>query len=136
MPKIIVTSPRVRTPQRPFSNAVRCGNTIYVAGQLSIDLEGNTVGTGDIRAQTRQVLGNIKALMQAAGATLNDVVKTTIYLTDMRSHEAVNEVYAQFFPARFPARTTVAVAALAPAIRGEGNPFLVEINAVAMVADT
>jgi reactive intermediate/imine deaminase len=133
VPKTIITSPQVRTPQRPFSNAVRCGNTIYVAGQLPIDADGNTVGPGDVRAQTRQVLDNIRALLDAAGATLDDVLETTIYLTDIAAHGAVNDVYVEFFPARFPARTTVEVSALAPAVKGGGHPYLVEIDAVAMV---
>jgi 2-iminobutanoate/2-iminopropanoate deaminase len=135
MPKRTITTPTVLTSTRPFSNAVRAGNGIYVAGQLPVDREGNTIGAGDVGAQTRQVLTNIRALVEAAGGTLQDVVKTTVYLTDMANHGPMNEVYREFFPSEFPARTTVEVSALAPAMKGEGRPFLVEIDAVAIVAD-
>lgn len=133
MRKQIVTTPAVLTPRRPFSNGVRKGNVLHVAGQLAIDASGNTVGAGDVRRQTRQVLENIRAIVEAAGGSLRDVVKTTVYLTDMAFHEAVNEVYVEFFHDEFPARTTVQVAALAPAVTGEGHPFLVEIDAVAIL---
>jgi reactive intermediate/imine deaminase len=135
VPKQTLIAPTVLTPRRPFSNAVRAGNAVYVAGQLPIDGQGNTIGAGDIAAQTRQVLTNIRALVEAAGATLADVVKTTVYLTDMANHGPMNEVYREFFPSEFPARTTVEVSALAPAMKGEGRPFLVEIDAVAIVTD-
>jgi reactive intermediate/imine deaminase len=135
VPKQTLSAPTVLTPRRPFSNAVRAGNAVYVAGQLPIDGQGNTIGAGDIAAQTRQVLTNIRALVEAAGATLADVVKTTVYLTDMANHGPMNEVYREFFPSEFPARTTVEVSGLAPAMKGEGRPFLVEIDAVAIVTD-
>jgi 2-iminobutanoate/2-iminopropanoate deaminase len=131
--KDIVRTSKLFTSRRPFSNGVRAGNQLYVAGQLPVDGEGRTVGAGDVRRQTRQVLDNIRAVVEAAGGTLADVVKTTVYLIDMSDHAAVNEVYVEFFPAEFPARTTVQVAALAPAMAGEGSPFLVEIDAVAVV---
>jgi 2-iminobutanoate/2-iminopropanoate deaminase len=131
VPRQIITSPKVRTPRRAFSNGVRIGQTLHVAGQLSIDLEGNAVGAGDIRVQTRQVLEN--AIVEAAGGTLRDVIKTTVYLTDIAHHGAMNEVYAEVFVSEFPARTTVQVAGLAPALTGDGHPFLVEIDAVAIL---
>jgi 2-iminobutanoate/2-iminopropanoate deaminase len=123
------------TSNRPFSNVVRAGTAIYVAGQLPVDRDGNTVGTGDIAAQTRQVLTNVRALVEAAGAEMIDVVKTTVYLTDISNHGPVNEVYREFFPSQFPARTTVEVSSLAPAMKGEGYPFLIEIDAVAILTD-
>lgn len=133
MPKRTLSAPSVLTPTRPFSNAVQAGNAIYVAGQLPVDREGNTIGAGDIGAQTRQVLNSIRALVEAAGGALQDVVKTTVYLTDMSNHGPMNEVYREFFPSECPARTTVEVSALAPAMKGGGRPFLVEIDAVAIV---
>jgi len=135
VPKLTLSAPTVLTPKRPFSNVVRAGNTIYVAGQLPVDREGNTVGAGDVAAQTRQVLTNVQALVEAAGATMQDVVKTTVYLTDIANHGRMNEVYREFFPSQFPARTTVEVSSLAPAMKGEGHPFLVEIDAVAVLTD-
>lgn len=131
--KEVVRVSKLFASRRPFSNGVRAGNQLYVAGQLPVDGEGRTVGAGDVRRQTRQVLENIRAVVEAAGGTLADVVKTTVYLTDMNHHAAVNEVYVEFFPADFPARTTVQVSALAPAMAGEGSPFLVEIDAVAVM---
>jgi reactive intermediate/imine deaminase len=135
VPKLTLSPPTVFTPTRPFSNVVRAGNTIYVAGQLPVDRDGNTVGAGDVAAQTRQVLTNVRALVEAAGGTMIDVVKTTVYLTDIANHGAMNEVYREFFPSQFPARTTVEVSALAPALKGKGHPFLVEIDAVAILTD-
>ena len=133
MTRQTITSPKVRTPRRAFSNGVRIGQTLHVAGQLAIDLEGNVVGAGDVRVQTRQVLENVRAIVEAAGGTLRDVIKTTVYLTDIADHGAMNEVYARFFVSEFPARTTVQVAGLAPALVGEGHQFLIEIDAVAIL---
>jgi 2-iminobutanoate/2-iminopropanoate deaminase len=79
------------------------------------------------------VLENVRAIVEAAGGTLGDVIKTTVYLTDIAHHGAMNEVYALFFVSEFPARTTVQVAGLAPALEGDGHPFLVEIDAVAIL---
>jgi len=93
--------------------------------------QARVVGAGDVRAQTRQVLENVRAIVEAAGGALRDVIKTTVYLTDIAHHGAMNEVYALFFLSEFPARTTVQVAGLAPALTGDGHPFLVEIDAVA-----
>ena len=135
MPKLTLTAPTVMTTNRPFSNVVRAGTTIYVSGQLPVDRDGNTVGAGDIAAQTRQVLTNVRALVEAAGGEMIDVVKTTVYLTDISNHGPVNDVYREFFPSQFPARTTVEVSSLAPAMKGEGYPYLVEIDAVAILTD-
>ena len=135
MAKEIVRSPRTFTSSRPFSNGVRAGQHVYVAGQLAVDAHGHTVGAGDVRRQTRQVLENVRAIVEAAGGTLADVVRTTVYLIDMADHAAVNEVYVEFFASAYPARTTVQVAALAPAMAGAGSPFLVEIDAVAVIGE-
>jgi reactive intermediate/imine deaminase len=131
--KEIVSTEGLHTSRRPFSNGVRAGDHLYVAGQLAVDAGGRTVGAGEVRAQARQVLDNVRRVVEAAGGTLADVVKTTVYLIDMADHGAVNEVYQEFFPAAFPARTTVQVAALAPAMAGAGSPFLVEIDAIAVL---
>jgi reactive intermediate/imine deaminase len=123
------------TSNRPFSNVVRAGTAIYVSGQLPVDRDGNTIGAGDVAAQTRQVLTNVRALVEAAGGQMVDVVKTTVYLTDIANHAPMNDVYREFFPSQFPARTTVEVSSLAPAMKGQGHPFLVEIDAVAILTD-
>jgi 2-iminobutanoate/2-iminopropanoate deaminase len=135
VPKLTLTAATVMTSNRPCSNVVRAGTAIFVAGQLPVDRDGNTVGAGNIAAQTRQVLTNVRALVEAAGGEMIDVVKTTVYLTDITNHGPVNDVYREFFPSQFPARTTVEVSSLAPAMKGEGYPYLVEIDAVAILTD-
>ena len=93
------------TSHVPLSPAVRAGDFIYVSGQVPVDAQGNIV-TGDIKAQTRQVLENIKAALALAGATLEDVVKTTAWLQDARDFGGFNQVYGSYFPKEPPARST------------------------------
>ncbi|MDO4492889.1 MAG: RidA family protein [Clostridia bacterium] len=110
----------------PYSQAIRTGNLIFVSGQLPLD-----PATGkfpeDIKAQTRQSLTNAKAILEAAGSGLGSVVKTTVFLSDMNDFAAMNEVYAEMFPAGgFPARSAVEVARLP-------KDALVEIEMIAEV---
>lgn len=91
---------------RPLSPAVRAGDFVYVSGQVPVDAEGQIV-TGGIEAQTRQVMANLQAALALAGATLNDVCKTTIWLEDARDFGAFNRVYMGYFPGGKPARSTV-----------------------------
>jgi 2-iminobutanoate/2-iminopropanoate deaminase len=93
------------TSHVPLSPAVRAGDFVYVSGQVPVDAQGNIV-TGDIKAQTRQVLENIKAALALAGATLEDVVKTTAWLQDARDFAGFNQVYGSYFPKEPPARST------------------------------
>lgn len=90
----------------PLSPAVRAGDTIYVSGQVPVGADGKIID-GNIEAQTKQVLDNIKAVLALAGATLDDVVKTTVWLEDARDFGRMNAVYATYFPKEPPARTTV-----------------------------
>ena len=99
-------------PRGPYSPAVRAGDCIYVAGQISIDPVTGTVVKGDVRVETRQVLTNIKNILEACGASLNDVVRCGVYLVDADDFKPMNEVYAEFFGEAKPARTTIIVAAL------------------------
>ena len=94
------------TAHVPLSPAVRAGDFVYVSGQVPTGSDG-TVVAGGIEAQTRQVLHNVEAALKLAGATLADVVKTTVILVDARDFGAFNTVYASFFPANPPARTTL-----------------------------
>lgn len=111
----------------PYSQAVSASGSIYCSGQIAIDpATGELVAAGDARAQTRQVMRNLGAVLEAAGARFADVVKTTIYLVDLADYAAVNEAYAVFFQDQPPARSTVQVAGLP---RGA----LVEIEAIAHV---
>lgn len=96
----------------PYSDAIRSGGFVFVSGQLGLDPStGALIGPGAAE-QARQALENIQSILNAAGLTLDDVVKASVYLTDMRDFKAVNEVYAQFFTPPYPARCCVQVAAL------------------------
>jgi reactive intermediate/imine deaminase len=126
MTKGVVSAPKVATPPAPISMATKAGNLVFVAGIVALDASGNIVGKGDIKAQTRQVLENIKELVAAAGGTLSDVTKTTVYLTDFGNYASMNEVYREYFANSPPARATVKVELFNPS-------FLVEIDAIAVV---
>jgi 2-iminobutanoate/2-iminopropanoate deaminase len=107
-----ITPPGVPTPRGPYSPAVRAGDFIYVAGQVPVDPVTNQAILGDIREETRQVLNNVKRILEGCGAGIADVIRTTVYLADVQDFAAMNEVYAGFFGEAKPARTTIAVAAL------------------------
>lgn len=96
----------------PYSQAIKAGGFIYTAGQVGVDPKTSEIVPGGIEAETRQVLINIKNILEAAGSSLDHVVKTTVYLRDIQDFSAMNGVYATFFPENPPARTTVQVAAL------------------------
>jgi 2-iminobutanoate/2-iminopropanoate deaminase len=110
----------------PYSQAVRAGRWLYCSGQIGLDPASGALVDGGVTAETARVLENLSAVLQAAGTSLADVVRTTIYLTDLGDFAPVNEVYARYFSAPFPARATVGVAALPRGAR-------VEIDAIAMV---
>jgi len=107
-----LTPKGVAPPRGPYSPAVRCGDFIYVSGQVPVDPQTNKPVIGDIREETRQVLNNIRGVLDGCGATLADVVKCQVFLTDVKEFAAMNEVYAEFFGEAKPARTTVAISAL------------------------
>lgn len=97
----------------PYSQAIDSGTgLVFVSGQLPIDPATGTFPEGGVQAQTRQSLTNAKAILEAAGLGLQNVVKTTVFLADMGDFAAMNEIYAQFFAAPFPARSAVAVKTL------------------------
>jgi len=107
-----ISPPGVPAPRGPYSPAVRAGDFIYVAGQAAVDPVTNQAVLGDVRQETRQTINNLKRILEGCGATLAEVVRTTVYLTDMKDFAAMNEVYAEFFGEAKPARTTVGVASL------------------------
>ena len=109
----------------PYSQAIRLGDFVFTAGQLAFDPATGKLVEGGIEEQTRQVLRNIAAVLEAAGSSLARVVKTTVFLKDMGDFKAMNEVYAEFFANEPPARSTVAVDLALGA--------LVEIDAIAIV---
>lgn len=104
--------PGAPQPRGPYSPAVRAGDTIYVAGQVPIDAMTGQLVLGDVQTETRQVLTNIRNILDGCGASMADVVRCGVYLTNTADFQAMNEVYAEFFGASKPARTTIIVAAL------------------------
>ena len=108
----------------PYSQAIVTATMVYSAGQVGLDPASGALVDGGIVEQTRRVLNNLKAVLEAAGSSLDRVVKTTVFMTDLSQFGAMNEVYAEFFTSTYPARSTVQVAALP---RGA----LVEIEAIA-----
>jgi 2-iminobutanoate/2-iminopropanoate deaminase len=124
-PHAILTA-QAPAPIGPYSQAIRTGSFIFCSGQIPIDPATGKLIEGDVAAQTRQVMNNIAAVLQAAGVTFDNVVKTTIYLMDMADFATVNPIYGERFGATPPARSTVAVAALPLGARVE-----IEVIAVA-----
>ncbi|MEW5868705.1 MAG: RidA family protein [Chloroflexota bacterium] len=96
----------------PYSVANRFGDLVFTAGQLGLDPQTNELVPGGVEAETRQALTNIQYVLEAAGSSLENVLKTTVFLRDMADFARMNAVYAEFFTANFPARSTVQVAAL------------------------
>ena len=125
--KKIVSTERAPKAIGPYSQAIRTDNLVFTAGQVGFDPATMILVEGGIEAQTRQVLTNLKHVLEAADSGLNFVVKTTVFLQDMNDFAAMNAVYAEFFPENPPARSTVAVAALP-------KGALVEIECVALLS--
>lgn len=130
MPKTCLVPPNLAfqpRPSYPYSPGTAAGGFVYTAGQVAWNERGELVGRGDVEAQTRQVLSNIRSILALAGATPGDVLKCNVYLADIRTFAAMNAVFAEFFPVDPPARTTVQAALAEP-------EMLVEIEAIAFVA--
>jgi 2-iminobutanoate/2-iminopropanoate deaminase len=110
--KLAVSSPRTPKAIGPYSPAIRTGQFLFVSGQVAFDPATGTLVTGDIAAETRQVLENIGALLEAGGLDFAAVVRTTVFLADMNDFAAMNAVYGGYFAEPYPARATVQVARL------------------------
>jgi len=110
----------------PYSPGVKAGNTVYVSGVLALDTAGKLVGAGDVKAQTRHVLDSIKAVVEAAGGSLDDVVYNAIFLKDLADYAKMNEIYASYFPSSPPARYCIRADLVKP-------EFLVEISSIAQL---
>jgi 2-iminobutanoate/2-iminopropanoate deaminase len=104
--------PGIAAPRGPYSPAVRAGDFIYVSGQVPVDPATNQAVVGDIKTETRQVLNNIRRILEGCGASMADVVRCGVFLTDVKDFAAMNEVYTEFFGEIKPARTTISVPAL------------------------
>ena len=127
----VIRSPKLPAPMRggAFSAGVEApaGRTVYVSGQVSMDAEGNVVGEGDAKAQTEKVLQNVATVLDEAGGSLDDVVKVTVFITDMGMYDEVHEVRRRYFGEPYPASSMVEVSALI-------DPrLLVEVEAVAVI---
>jgi 2-iminobutanoate/2-iminopropanoate deaminase len=125
MARTAIAPPGMKDQRPRYTLGWRVGQTIYVAGQLPYDGEGNLVGIGDIKAQTRRVFENVRKIVEAGGGTMDDVVKLTVFVTDVRFREAYGEVRTEFFGPNPPASTLVQISNLA--VPGA----LIEIEAVA-----
>jgi 2-iminobutanoate/2-iminopropanoate deaminase len=126
-----ISNPSLPAPMRrgAYSSGVEApsGRTIYVSGQVSLDAEGNVVGEGDVRLQTETVLEHVKTVVEEAGGGMGDIVKVTVFITDMGLYDEIHEVRRRYFEEPFPASSMVEVSALI-------DPrLLIEIEAVAVV---
>ncbi len=129
MPKKVINPKTAPTPIGPYNQAVTIDNLVYTAGQIAIDPKSGQLVGGDVSTQARQVLTNLKNLLEGAGSSLEKVVKTTVFLKDLNDFNAMNTVYAEFFKGdQAPARSTVQVARLP-------KDALIEIDAVAFLSD-
>ena len=125
-PKTPVVTEKAPAALGPYSAAITWGDLVFCSGQTPIVPQTGELVEGDVAVQTRQVLTNLSAVLEAAGLSLNSIVKTTVFLTDMADFAQMNAVYAEFFAAPYPARSTVQVAGLPKAAS-------VEIEAIATV---
>ena len=126
--KSAITSGEAPAAIGPYSQAVRAGGLLFLSGQIALDPQSGQLVPGTIAAQTEQTMNNLRAVLRAAGASLDDVVRTTIYVVDLAHYATVNEVYGRFFRPPYPARSTVQVSALP---RGA----LVEIDVIALARE-
>lgn len=121
-----VSSPAAPKAIGPYSQAIQAGPLLFLSGQIPLDPETGQMIEGDIAAQTHRVFKNLQAVLEAAGATLDDVVRTTVYVADMNDFAVINEVYGAYFSSPAPARATVQAARLPKDAR-------VEIDMIAVV---
>lgn len=126
MTKEVVSTDKAPAAVGPYSQAIRVGNMVFTAGQVAIDPVTGAMAGEDAASQAEQVLKNVKAVLEAAGSSMDKVVKATVFLQNMSDYTAVNEVYSRYFPQDPPARSAVEVAALP-------RNALVEIETIAYV---
>lgn len=117
--KQVITTDRGPKAIGPYSQAIKANGFIFVSGQIALDPATGAIADGDVRAQTERVMENLKGIVEAAGSSLDKVVKTTVFLKDMNDFAAMNETYGPYFPANPPARATVEVARLPRDVRVE-----------------
>jgi len=123
--KKIISSSKAPAPIGPYSQAVMVGDTLYTSGQIAINPTTNELEMADIKSETKLVMENLKALINEAGMDFSNVIKCSIFISDMNNFSEINEVYGSYFTANFPARETVEVACLPKNVN-------VEISAIAV----
>jgi 2-iminobutanoate/2-iminopropanoate deaminase len=123
--KTIINTNNAPAPIGPYNQAVVTGNLIFVSGQIPMDATTGEIISSDVKAETKKVMENIGAILSEAGSDFDQIIKTSIFLTDMQSFAQVNEVYGSYFTANFPARETVQVSALPKGVN-------VEISVIAL----
>ena len=121
-----ISTPKAPGAIGPYSQAVKVNNLVFVSGQIPLNPETGQVVQGDIKAQAGQALENIKAILKAAGSSLNDVVKTTVFMKNLKDFAAMNAVYQEYFQENPPARTTIEVVGLP-------RDAIIEIEAIAVI---
>ena len=119
MEKQIINTTNAPAPIGPYNQAVKAGNMLFVSGQIALHAETNQLMLEDITTETHQVMHNLKNILAAAGMDFSDVLKTTIFITDMKNFSQINEVYGKYFSGYFPARETVEVAGLPKGVNVE-----------------
>ena len=117
--KKIINTPDAPAPIGPYSQAVQTGDMLFISGQIALIPGTSELANADTATETRQVMKNIQAILTAAGMNFSNVVKTTIFLSDMNLFAAVNEIYGSYFESDFPARETVAVKGLPKSVNVE-----------------
>ena len=122
----IISTPTAPAAIGPYSQAVLVNGMLFTSGVIPIDPETNTLVQGDVEAQARQAIGNLKNLIEASGSSMEKVVKTTVFIKDMNDFGKINDIYKEFFTSDFPARSCVEVARLP-------KDVLIEIEAIAVV---
>ncbi len=125
MPRTIIHTDQAPAAIGPYSQAVRAGNTVYLSGQIPLDPATGEIVAGDIGAQARCAFDNLKAVCEAAGGSLDQVVRLGLYVTDLGDFAAVNAVMGDFFEAPYPARSTIEVAGLPKGAAFEVDAVLV-----------
>jgi 2-iminobutanoate/2-iminopropanoate deaminase len=123
-----ITSSKAPAAIGPYSQAIKVNNLVFVSGQIPLNPETGRLVSGDITVQTRQVLENLKAILEAAGSSLNEVAKTTVFLKNLKDFASMNAVYQEYFQENAPARTTVEVSGLP-------RDAIIEIEAIAVIKD-
>lgn len=126
MSKEIINTKNAPEPIGPYSQAIKYNDTVYVSGQIALDPKSGELINGSLKIETRQVLKNLDAILTASGSSINNVIKCSIFITDMDSFGEINAIYGEYFSANPPARETVEVSGLPKGVR-------VEISCIAHV---